>query len=263
MKVTVNCATGKNFEIDYFSFGDGDKPFVLIPGLSLLPVTPMAKAVAMQYRAFHSGYKVYLFDRKRSIPNGYTIEQMADDTVNAMRLAGLSKVLLMGCSQGGMMAQVIAAKYPEMVEKLVLCSTAATPDENARAVLGRWIELAQAGDIKAFNRNVFQHVYSKAYYDKYAESFALAEELGTPADIARFIPLAKACLGYDAHTVIKGIQCPVLVVGSNIDNVLGGKSSLELAEALNAKLVMYDNYGHAAYDEAPDLHERLIDFFEN
>lgn len=262
MEVNVNCARTSGMEMDYFSFGEGKKILVLIPGLSLLPVTPMAKAVAMQYRAFHNDYTVYLFDRKRSINDGYTIEQMADDTAQAMRLAGIDKAFVLGCSQGGMIAQVIAAKYPQMVEKLVLCSTTDVPDEQAKKVLAKWVDLAQAGDMPAFNHNVFKHVYSHDYYERFAESFKLAENLGTPQDVARFIPLAKACQGYDSHAFLKNIKCPVLVVGSNIDNVLGGKGSERLASALNAQLIMYDNYGHAAYDEAPDLHEHLLKFFE-
>lgn len=262
MNVTVNCARTTDFEMDYFSFGNGKTNLVILPGLSLLPVTPMAKAVVMQYRKFHNDYTVYLFDRKRVVPEGYTIEQMAQDTVEAMRIAGIDNAILMGCSQGGMIAQVIAAKWPQMVKKLVLCSTAAQPDDNALKVLSGWIKLAQSGNMQAFNRDVFKHVYSQEYYEKYEQSFKLAEDLGTPADVEHFIPLAKACLGYDSREILSSIKCPVMVVGSNIDNVLGGESSRHLAQALDAQLLMYDKYGHAAYDEAPDLHDHLLKFFE-
>ncbi len=42
-------------------------------------------------------------------------------------------------------------------------------------------------------------------------------------------------------------------------------ASRQIAENLNAQtgpaLHMYDGYGHAAYDTAPDYRERLRDFF--
>ncbi len=262
-KYTIDCITTDEFVMDYATFGDGEQAYVLLPGLSLLPVTPMAQAVAMQYRAFHKGYKVYLFDRKRDVQIGYTIAQMAEDTATAMKMLGIKDAYVMGCSQGGMMAQVMAATHPELVAKLVLCCTAAAPSKTAEKVVGRWMELAREGDVAKLNRDVFAHVYSKGYYEKYADAFAMAENLGTKQDLERFIALGSACQDYDSRELLAQIKCPTLVVGSNIDNVLGSESSVELAEALKCKLIMYDEYGHAAFDEAPDLHGRLLEFFED
>lgn len=262
MNVNVDVVSTAEFEMDYFCFGEGQQPFVIIPGLSLLPVTPLAGAVASQYRSFCKDYRVYLFDRIRKVPQDYTVEQMAAHTATAMRQVGISNACLMGCSQGGMIAQIIAATEPDLVSKLVLCSTASHPCATATRVLGNWVKLAQAGNIAAFNRDVYKHVYSQAYYDKNEQAFIYAEKLGTPDDIAHFIPLARACEAFDSRPLLPRIQCPVLVVGSNIDNVLSGEGSRELASILGCDLIMYDEYGHAAYDEAPDLHNHLHKFFE-
>lgn len=260
--VIIDSVTTSEFVMDYATFGNGEQAFVLLPGLSLLPVTPMAKAVAMQYRKFHKDYKVYLFDRKRDVKMGYSIAQMAQDTATAMRSLGIKNAHIMGCSQGGMIAQIIAANHPELVSKLVLCCTAAAPSKMAEKVLGNWIKLAQEGDVVKLNRDVFSHIYSAAFYEKNAQSFALAENLGSEQDLKRFIALGSACQDYDSRELLAHIQCPTLVVGSNIDNVLSGESSIELAQALQCKLIMYDEYGHAAFDEAPDLHDHLLEFFQ-
>ena len=57
----------------------------------------------------------------------------------------------------------------------------------------------------------------------------------------------------------------MLVLGSRDDRVLGGKASEQIAEQLenspDCELVMYEDYGHAAYDLAPDYRERLKAFF--
>ena len=59
-------------------------------------------------------------------------------------------------------------------------------------------------------------------------------------------------------------MCPVLVIGSNDDKVLGGEASVQIMEALKGKsgceLFMYDGYGHVAYDLAPDYRERMMKF---
>ena len=63
---------------------------------------------------------------------------------------------------------------------------------------------------------------------------------------------------------LKEITCPTLAIGSSDDQVLGADATLQIAERLGARpdfqLHMYDGYGHAAYDTAPDYKERLLRF---
>ena len=64
-----------NEVLDFVRFGDGEKPLVLIPGLSFQRVRPAAFLLAYQYRMFAKGYTVYVFDKKEVIPEGYTIQR--------------------------------------------------------------------------------------------------------------------------------------------------------------------------------------------
>ena len=73
--------------------------------------------------------------------------------------------------------------------------------------------------------------------------------------------MVEACVGYDIYAELDRISCPVLVIGDKDDKVLGGAASVEIAEKLGCELYMYDGYGHAVYDEAPDYKQRLMDFF--
>jgi pimeloyl-ACP methyl ester carboxylesterase len=52
-----------------------------------------------------------------------TIEAMADDAVTFIRALGLNEVDLFGFSLGGMIAQVMAQKYPRLVRKVILAGT--------------------------------------------------------------------------------------------------------------------------------------------
>jgi hypothetical protein len=68
-----------NTMMDYITFGEGEKTLVLIPGLSFKTVRKFAEAFSFMYRIFGKDYTVYAFDRKRQLPIGYTIKNMADD----------------------------------------------------------------------------------------------------------------------------------------------------------------------------------------
>ena len=76
--------------------------------------------------------------------------------------------------------------------------------------------------------------------------------------------LARSIERFDATRELCKIHCPVFVIGSLGDRVVGGDSSRELAEYLDCKLYLYDeNSSHCVFDEAPDYKERIIDFLNS
>ena len=68
-------------------------------------------------------YKVFIFDRKDHIEEGMTIEDMADDLYHSLEALHIDNASVIGISQGGMIAQLFAIKYPQKVKKLVLALT--------------------------------------------------------------------------------------------------------------------------------------------
>jgi pimeloyl-ACP methyl ester carboxylesterase len=121
-----NAKNGKvkigNTDMDYISFGKGEKNLIMIPGLGdgLKTVHGSAVTMAVMYRHYAKMYKVYVFSRKNLMEERYTTREMAKDQVSAMEKLGITKADVLGVSQGGMIAQFIAIDYPEFVEKLVL-----------------------------------------------------------------------------------------------------------------------------------------------
>ena len=124
-----------NTTMDYVVFGKGTKPFVIIPGLSLKRVKGAGHSLAYMYQMFAKDYRVYVFDRKEKIQEGYTVKEIAEDTAYVMKVLGISGAYVFGVSQGGMIAQYLAMDYPELVEKLVLGVTLSRHNETAIAFL--------------------------------------------------------------------------------------------------------------------------------
>lgn len=248
-------------EIGYAKFGSGSRDLVILPGISLRDILGSADAVASAYSMFAEDYTVWLFDRRRNMPEGYTVEEMADDTAAALKAAGIADVYLFGTSQGGMIAQYIAARYPELVHKAVLGSTAARITDNVRAGINRWGELAANGDLNTLCGEFADHIYSPEFLEKYRDAVIEFGKLASKEEIERFRIMAAACNGFDVYDELERISCPVLVIGAENDRVLGGAASREIAEKLGCRLYMYEKYGHAVYDEAPDYKQKIFDFF--
>lgn len=139
-----------NTEMEYVTFGNGTQPFIIIPGVgdALKTVRGTAVPFSYMYRTYAKYFKVYLFSRKNMIPKDYTIADMADDQAKVLKTLGISDACVMGVSQGGMISMHLAAKYPELVTKLVLANTAPYANDVIKTVVGTWIDMAKQGNFK-------------------------------------------------------------------------------------------------------------------
>ncbi len=263
MSVKVEKVITDKFEMNYFKFGEGEKKAVILSGLSVKSIMGSADSVASAYKALKNDYTVYVFDRRRNCPDNYTIYDMADDTAEAFDCLGIKKAYVFGVSQGGMIAQCIVLKRPDLVCKLALCSTVPRITEDNNGVIKSWIEIAERRDESALNKSIFETIFSESFCEKFAD-FALQMMSGVSEyDFNRFIILAKGCYGFDVYNELERIKCPVYVVGTKADKVFDVNYSVLIAEKTKAKLYLYDDYGHAVYDEAPDFTDRLSAFFES
>lgn len=59
----------------------------------------------------------------RSAPYPFTIADMADDARDVLRACRIDRAAVLGQSMGGMIAQELAIKHSEFVDKLVLAAT--------------------------------------------------------------------------------------------------------------------------------------------
>lgn len=89
---------------------------------------PQAATLAARYR-------VLRYDTRghggTDAPAGpYSLEQLAEDAYQLLRVLGVSRTHFIGLSMGGMIGQLLALTHPEAVRSLVLCDTSSrTPAE--------------------------------------------------------------------------------------------------------------------------------------
>ncbi len=261
MKSSVHTFRGEEFEMDYAVFGEGSVPMVILPGMSLLPVTPNAQSVACAFKQFHKACTIYLFDRRKSFPQGFSVFDMAADTVKALESLGIRNAFVYGASQGAMTAMVLAARHPHLVGRLALASTSARQGDVCRENMRTWAEFADASDTVALNRDFFSKVYSPGFVLKHRDALAAMETLGTAEQLRNFGISARATASFDFLDEVSSIKCPVFLSGVRQDTVLGGQGTLDIARELGCEPWLYDGPGHAVFDEDPLFIPRLASFF--
>ncbi len=252
-----------NTEMDYIVFGHGDKNFVILPGLSVHSVIGSADAIANAYKDFSEKYTVYVFDRAKNIHKGYSVKDMAKDTAAVIKALHIETADFFGASQGGMILMYLAADYPTLINKMILGSTLARPNDVFNRVINEWLSLAESKNESGLLESFADNVYSEATLKVYRQMLISSNRGIRDEEYRRFSILTEACRNFDCCDKLSDIKCPVLAIGSEGDRVATAEGTKEIAKALGCEMYLYgDNFGHGVYDEAPDYRRRCIAFLE-
>ena len=248
--------------VDYVTFGKGDKTLIIITGLSLQGLSDMSDlAIYSLFYRFAKDYKVYIFDRRDPIEEGISIEDMADDLYRSLEKLHIANASIIGISQGGMIAQIFAIKYPQKVTSLVLALTFSRNNNISRETIGGWIEMAENGEMAKLNKDSMCKTFSSPMLKKLYVINKLFLKTVSVEKQERFVRLAKSILEFDYHKSLDKIICPTLVLGAKKDLVLGVDGARELANSIpNASYYEFDKLGHAAFIESKQFNKMILEF---
>lgn len=211
------------------------------------------------------GYGTLTYDMRghgqSGLSHGFSIADLADDLIALMEHLGLRDVILCGVSVGGMVAQAVAAKRPDLLGGVILSNTAAKIGTD-----DRWntrIETVKAQGLEAIADTILENWF--------APSFKLAEEdrwqvcrnmlCRTPAD--GYVAICEAIRDADLSAQTATITCPVHCVAGDNDQSVTPAQVGALAALINgAELTVMDNVGHLPSLEAPDEMALLIEAFD-
>lgn len=248
--------------INYAKIGEGPKIMAILPGIALQSTIRSADVIAEHFAKFHD-YTIYLFDDRDAVTEGYSLRNRAGDVAALMKSLKLKGAYVYGASMGGMVGQILAIDHPDLVKKLFIASTNAKTESDTIAMLQKWMDLAKPETLSKLVKEMIRDIYSENTITKFGDF--LEKNIGpvTEEEMKQFIILAKAVQKFDCLDEMDKIKCPVYVIGSVGDKVISEKAIRKLGAASRAKVNLYGpEYGHGVYDEAPDLKERMLEFFE-
>ena len=252
--------------MSYLSLGDPEQPaVVMIMGLGASHVV-WGDTLVQGLEA--SGYRVVLLDNRDTggstrfddwgqptvwwqllkrqmgfeVDAPYTLNDMAADTVAVMDVLDINNAHIVGASMGGMIAQVVAAQYPQRTRSLVsIMSTTGSPQlpppsaEASESLLG-----VTTDDGAAAERS--EAMVARGFY---------------PQSMGRqMMAVFKAG---DRSDAVATITAPTLVVHGAKDTLLPPPHGAHTAQLIaGSELVVYDSMGHNIPDEVlPKLLQKM------
>ena len=197
----------------------------------------------------------------------FTIEQFAEDTAGLMDALGIERAHLFGISMGGFIAQELALRYPEKVEKLVLMASSCGGID---AVPISPDIMEQLGDFSGTTEErlvrmatlLFPQEWLSEHEAEAREKLTLAPRLPAIENVRKQASAMQRWPG--ACDRLEELKATTLVIAGTEDQVIDPRNSLLTANKLpGGELSMLEGAGHGLAFQCPlDCATPMIDFLE-
>jgi pimeloyl-ACP methyl ester carboxylesterase len=261
----VPTARSGDISLYYESTGAG-APVLLVMGLGM-NATGWWRTVPV---LAHAGLRVLAFDnrgvgRSDRPPGPYTAAAMADDAVAVLDAADVERAHVYGISLGGMIAQEIALRHPQRVERLVLGATtpggahATAADEATVAFFRRRAQMPAEEAVWASVPYNYAARTRAEHGDRIAQD--IRQRLRFPIEPEPYAAQLAVSLGYDTYDRVPAIAAPTLVVHGTEDIMVPPANGRVLADQIpGAVSIELPGAAHLYFTDDPSADEHVAEF---
>ena len=249
--------TVNGIKIYYEEQGKGE-PLFLINGLAF----PMDLWFA-QIRELSKDFRVIALDN-RGIGQSdkpdeeYSIAMMAADAVGLQKALGIEKSHVAGLSMGGFIAQEMALSYPDRVNRLILVATGMGGSRSQELGKPFWEEATAAiygKPAEQIYRIDLTLMTAPGFVEKHPDILdqAVRLRMKNPQPLHAFLRQFAAASVFDINSRAQNITQPTLIILGKDDPIFPIPLAEDYQKTLpEAKMIIYENCGHAILLEKPD-----------
>jgi pimeloyl-ACP methyl ester carboxylesterase len=197
----------------------------------------------------------------------FDIAKLADDTAHLIETLGIERANVLGWSMGGFVAQALAVKNADRVDKLVLLSTDSGGIEADLASPGVWSQLLDtSGTPNEQARRLlfllFPPDVAEFFYREFGDIVAAARAQLSIELLDRQAAAMEAWRRNGVARQLREIRVPVLIATGTEDIVIPASNALKLANTIpGAWLAQFPHGGHGFMAQYPRELADLINCF--
>ncbi len=192
----------------------------------------------------------------------YGLTDLADEAAGLIEALGLSKAHVLGHSAGGLVAQVLACRSPERVDKLILEATLPVTLANAAMEDSAFKERLQTMSARG-PAGMAEFFSSADYVKSHPEIIDRLGELRgrqTPDQLARRMQALRAV----PEIALEKIGAETLVLYAEVDQAASRAAAEEMARTIpKARFEVYPAAGHIGIIQFPEGYAEVISNFLN
>lgn len=196
----------------------------------------------------------------------YTIADMANDTAGLIRNLNLGRAHVVAISMGGMIAQELAIRYPELIDKLVLVATTAggPTGVNAKPEIQALLMRNENENAEARIRRTFTAIAGEGHMAAHPEDLdrIVKNSLAKPMSLESYMRQLGAIMIHGRQGTadrLAQIKSRTLVIHGDYDPLVPYANGKYLAEHIpGARLVTLPGVGHLSMIESAERFNREV-----
>jgi 3-oxoadipate enol-lactonase len=211
------------------------------------------------------GLRILRFDKRghglSSCPPGdYTIDELVDDTASLLGVLNIRDCLFVGLSIGGLIAQGLASRYPELLRAMVISNTGARI--GSAEMWRERIATLRADGIEAIADNIMERWFAAEFHAQHQLELQAWRNMLTRTPAQGYIGCCAAVAASDFTESTARLTLPTLAIAGSED----GSAPPDLLRATaglipGSRFALIDNAGHLPCVEQASEYARLLNEF--
>jgi pimeloyl-ACP methyl ester carboxylesterase len=260
---------GELGRIPFLTMGSGP-PMVFVGGLSFsggVDAAGTEKMAASMVKPFAKRRRVLFVNRRRSLPRGMTMAEMAAEHADAIRSLGAGPVDVAGISTGGSIVQQMAADHPDVVDRLLLLCTACRLGPEGKRLQRGVAARVRAGALRQALALTVTGIVPPGRGQTAAAAAAWAagpRVLAGGDDLSDMATTIEAEDTFDLAACASPIRAPTTILAGGADRWYSRELFDETARLIpGSRLRVFEGRGHVSVGRDPGFKQELDRFVQD
>lgn len=257
--------------MEFLAWGGGPRALLFLPGGpgSGLPVGLIGQMNRRWFQPFvNAGFTVWYVTRRRGMPRGHSVSDMADDyaPMIAEQLGGRAD-LVVGESYGGMIALYLAARHPDRVGHVAVVIAGAQVSAWGKDVDARLVAALERGERSAAGAAFAEYAIpgprGRGIRRLLGPFIGLSLLSGKSYPASDVLVEVEAELAFDARPALPDIAVPVILLCGDEDRFFPPDVVEETARLIpGSTRVRYAGQGHFTVATGSDVPRDILRFVD-
>jgi 3-oxoadipate enol-lactonase len=238
------------------------------------PVITMSNSLASnlsmwepQLPVLTSRYRVLRYDTRghggtEATAGPYSLDELSEDVRALLRALGITRTHFIGLSMGGMIGQIIAIKYPQMLQSLVLCDTMSRVPTEAKPMWDDRIHTAETGGMEPLVEPTLARWFTEPFRQKGSPVLDQVRTMIRSTPPRGYTGCCHAIAALNLTNHLKAITLPTLIIVGEDDPATPVAASHVIHEQIRgSELVILKSAAHLSNLEQPEAFNQALTAF--
>jgi 3-oxoadipate enol-lactonase len=201
----------------------------------------------------------------------YSMADYANDAAGLLEVLGWDKAHVIGISFGGMVAQELAIRYPEKIEKLVIAISSTGGKGGSSYPIHELAELSYEEGAKSWypildNRKdeAWQKENTEEFEKTIGEWTGFMEDLFGKSGSEKRMGVMRQLetrIRHDTYDRIGPLRMPTLIIGGKYDSQAPVRNLKIMHSLIPGSMLEFFEGGHMVFSQDPEAYEAVIMYF--